>query len=361
MKKVLFVGAHRFDRSPSQRYRFEQYFEYLRNEGVQCDLAYIINEKDDKRFYRKGDILFKLFFFVKSFFIRLKHAFQSRKYDAVYVQREAFMIGTSLFERLFKLFSGKLVFDFDDAIWLPNVSDGNKALNFLKDPRKTEKLIKIADMVFAGNDYLKDYALQFNDNVRIVPTTIDTSWYKPGRNKQNQICIGWTGSSTTIQHFETLLPVLKELKNKHGDLLRFKVIGDPSYYNEELGIQGLPWRSETEVEDLQDIDIGVMPLPDNQWTKGKCACKGLQYMAAGIATIMSPVGVNKEIIVEGENGFSANSEAEWLEIIDKLIDDKNLRNKLGEAGRKTVENSFSVEANKKLYLDYFNELIDTKK
>lgn len=360
MKKVLFVGAHRFDRSPSQRYRFEQYFEFLKSQGFHCDLAYIINEKDDKRFYRKGDVLFKLFFFLKSFFIRLKHVFQSRKYDAVYVQREAFMIGTTMFERLFKVFSGKLIFDFDDAIWLPNVSEGNKALNFLKDPKKTEKLIKAADMVFAGNDYLKDYALQFNSNVKIVPTTIDTSWYKPGDLKQSKVCIGWTGSSTTIQHFETLIPVLRKLKEKYGDAIRFKVIGDPNYVNKELDIQGLPWKSDTEVEDLQDIDIGVMPLPDSQWTQGKCACKGLQYMAAGIATIMSPVGVNKDIIIEGENGFLANSENEWLEAIEKLIENEALRKSLGEKGRNTVVDDYSVESNKHLYLEYFNELINSK-
>ena len=360
MKKVLFVGAHRFDRSPSQRYRFEQYFEYLKSQEIQCDLAYIINEKDDKRFYKKGDVLFKLFFFIKSFFIRLKHVLKSRRYDAVYVQREAFMIGTTLFERLFKLFSGKLIFDYDDAIWLPNVSDGNKALNFLKDPKKTEKLIRMADMAFAGNKYLKEFGDQFNDNVKIVPTTIDTSWYKPGIKSADQICIGWTGSSTTIQHFETLLPVLNRIKARYGDKLRFTVIGDPSYINEQLNIQGIPWRSGSEVTDLQDIHIGIMPLPDNQWTKGKCACKGLQYMAAGIATIMSPVGVNKDVITSGENGFLANSDEEWFNRLSELIDDQLLREELGTKGRETVEKSYSLKSTKHLYLKYINELIDRK-
>ena len=360
MNKVLFVGAHRFDRSPSQRYRFEQYFEYLESQGVQCDLAFIINEKEDKRFYKKGGAMFKLFFFVKAFFLRLKQAIQSRKYDVVFVQREALMIGTTFFERLFKIFSGKLIFDFDDAIWLPNVSDGNKALNFLKDPKKTEKLIRMSDMVFAGNQYLKDYANQFSDNVKIVPTTIDTNWYKPAEKSNEQICIGWTGSSTTIQHLETLLPVLNRIKSKYGDKLRFKVIGDPNYVNQELDIQGIPWRSGSEVTDLQDIHIGIMPLPDNQWTQGKCACKGLQYMAAGIATIMSPVGVNKDVINSGENGFLASSDEEWFDRLSELIDDQLLRENMGAKGRLTVEESFSVESTKHLYLKYINELIEKK-
>ena len=358
MKKVLFIGAHRFDRSPSQRYRFEQYFTYLEENGYMCDLAYIIDANDDKIFYGKGRLLMKMLIFVRAFFRRLGHVFKSRSYDLVFIQREAFMLGTTFFERMFKWFGPPVIFDFDDAIWLPNVSEGNKSLNFLKKPEKTSKLIELSDMVFAGNDYLVNYAKKYNKNVVLIPTTIDTSWYKPvdSYDEKDKVVIGWTGSSTTIQHLETVVPVLERLKDKYGDKLSFKVIGDASYKNEHLGVQGIPWRSESEVEDLQDIDIGIMPLPNNKWTEGKCGCKGLQYMAVGIATIMSPVGVNKDIVEHGVNGFLAETDQEWESVLEKLIEDSNLRESVGKKGRETVDKKYSVNATKEKYKINFDEI-----
>ena len=150
---------------------------------------------------------------------------------------------------------------------------------------------------------------------------------------------------------------MKKVKALLGDTVYFKVIGDGNYKNEDLEIQGIPWRKATELEDLSEIDIGIMPLPNDEWTKGKCGLKGLQYMALEIATIMSPVGVNNQIIEDGENGFLAENIEEWVEKINQLVQDPTLRNKLGKNGRKTVVDHFSVEANKTLYLRYFNELI----
>ncbi len=361
MKKVLFVGAHRLDRSPSQRYRFEQYFKYLESNGFKCDLAYIITEEEDKVFYGKGKILAKMFIMLKAFFRRLGHVFKSRKYDLVFIQREAFMLGTTFFEWMFFKFGPPVIFDFDDAIWLPNVSEGNKKLNFLKKPEKTKDLIRMSHLVFAGNEYLVNYAKQYNQNVVLVPTTIDTDWYQPSEEVKNEdkVIIGWTGSSTTIQHLQTVEPILERLKEKYKDKLGFKIIGDPTYANEALNATGIAWKSETEVEDLQDIDIGIMPLPDSKWTQGKCGCKGLQYMAAGVATIMSPVGVNKDIIDHGENGFLATNDKEWEEYLDQLIQDVELRKRFGTKGRERVVERYSVSANKEKYKVNFEQLINS--
>lgn len=355
MKKVLIWVLHRPNRSPSQRFRFEQYLSYLEQNGFCFEYSYLIDKEDDKVFYGGGHYFSKLRILIKSIFKRLKELRNAKKYDLVFVQRECFMLGAAWFEcRMAK--KTKLIYDFDDAIWLHAVSEGNKSLSFLKDPSKTERLIQCAHLVFAGNQYLADYALQFNTHVEIIPTTVDTDKFqKQDFPKDDRICIGWSGSFSTIPHFESALEALKVIKNKYGDKVYFKVIGDPNYKNLELNIKGVPWTAEDEVWQLSEIDIGLMPLPDDEWTKGKCGLKGLTYMALGIATIMSPVGVNAKIIQDRKNGFLAAGTEEWIDKISKLLEDKNLRDELGAEGKKTVLKSFSVNSQRARYLNFFNE------
>jgi glycosyltransferase involved in cell wall biosynthesis len=206
--------------------------------------------------------------------------------------------------------------------------------------------------VVVGNQYLLEYTSQFNKNVVIIPSTIDMNYYQPTSPKisKEKITIGWSGSSTTVQHFETLLPVFEKLKEKYKSKIEFVLYGDPNYKNEKLDIKGLKWTHESEVPTIFNFDIGVMPLPDNKWTQGKCAMKGLQYMALKVPTIMSPVGVNKKVIQHGINGFLASTDEEWMICLEQLINDITLRNKIGEAGYQTVLHEYSVKANEKNYV-----------
>ncbi|HCA82297.1 MAG TPA: glycosyl transferase family 1, partial [Flavobacteriales bacterium] len=165
------------------------------------------------------------------------------------------------------------------------------------------------------------------------------------------VVIGWSGSLTTIKHFRIAVPVLKKLREHYGDRIRFKVIGHAGFSEEELGIRGTAWSSERELEELQEIDIGIMPLPDDEWSKGKCGLKGLVYMSIGIPSVMSPVGVNTQIIRHGENGFLAGTEAEWFEILSLLIESPELRKQIGSSGRQTVVENYSVLANRENYLN----------
>ncbi|HRN49599.1 MAG TPA: glycosyltransferase family 4 protein, partial [Niabella sp.] len=280
------------------------------------------------------------------------------KPDIVFVQRECFMLGTSFFERRFSK-RAKLIFDFDDSIWLQNVSEANKKLGFLKNPDKTKEIIRVSDLVIAGNQYLANYALRFNKNVVIVPTTIETTKYVTKEIKDKErVVVGWSGSFSTIQHFEFAMDALKAIKKKYGNRVEFMVIGDASYRNEDLGITGIAWKAATEVQDLHRMDIGIMPLPDDEWANGKCGLKGLQYMAAGIPTIMSPVGVNTEIIEEGINGFLASKTEEWVAKISLLIESTELRKKFSENGRRTVEEKYSTNALKAIYLDQFRHVMN---
>jgi glycosyltransferase involved in cell wall biosynthesis len=381
-RRILFIAAHRPDRSPSQRFRFEQYLSHLKENGFSYDFSWLISEKDDSRFYSPGKLRTKMFILLKSWWKRTKDAWRSGDYDIVFVQREAFMTGSTRFEKKFAKSGAKLVFDFDDAIWNLDTSNANKKFEWLKNPGKTAEIISMSHLVIAGNQYLADYAKRHNKNVVIIPTTIDTNEYRSETqlsyqaepragngadshlstfgyaqsDKEASICIGWSGSLTTIKHFEFAVPFLREIKKKYGDRISIKVIGDATYVNQELGVRALAWKKEDEVKELSSFDIGIMPLPDDEWAKGKCGLKGLQYMALGIPTIMSPVGVNTEIIRDGENGMLATTTEEWISKLENLIESVELRNSIGEQAILTVQKRYSVEVWKKRYFELLSGL-----
>ncbi len=362
MPKVLFIAAHRSERSPSQRFRFEQYIPFLESKGFQCYLSSIINENDDKVLYEENNLFKKLRLLVHAIMIRWKDLKIVNESDIVFIQREALMIGSTWFERKVKKSKAKFIFDFDDSIWILDTSEVNKKWEWLKNTGKTKKLIAMADLVFAGNNYLANYAFQFNKNVVTVPTTVDTAIFQPdfSKKKEDLVCIGWSGSHTTIKHFKSILPVLKKLKERYLSKINFLVIGDVNFSDDELGIKGNPWRKENEVDLLNTIDIGLMPLPNDQWSEGKCGLKGLTYMALEIPTVMSPVGVNKEIIRHRENGFLADTDDQWLETLSELIEKPELRREIGKKGRITVEEKYSVNANQNLYFQSLLNCLNQK-
>lgn len=359
-KNILFIVAHRPERSPGQRFRFEQYIPYFEQHGFECTYSFIISEKDDKIFYSKGHYFGKFLILLKSIFVRYADLRKAKNFDIIYIYREALMLGSTWFEKRFKKKGVKIILDYDDAIWLPDVSNANSNLSWLKKPEKTITIAKLADAIFAGNKFLADFGAQYNSKSLVVPTTLNTAIYNANlhtRVKSETICIGWTGSLTTLKHFELAIPFFKILFEKYGNKVRFKMIADIPYLTDVVEVDFCKWSKENEVKDLMDIDIGIMPLPDNKWAKGKCGFKGLQYMALGIPSVMSPVGVNTEIIDDGKNGFLADTQNEWVEKLSLLIESEELRNKLGEQGRITVENNFSVNAWKDKYINSFNELL----
>lgn len=370
MPKLLIIVDHRLNRSPSQRYRFEQYLNYFKSEGFEWELSEIISEKDDKLFYHPGNYFKKAFILLKSIFIRLNDLRRAKDFDIIFIQREALLLGSSYFEKQF-FKKNKVVFDFDDSIWLLDTSPENKKFEFLKNPNKTKINIAHAHYVIAGNSFLANYARQFNPNTVIIPTTIDSDFHIPKpelRNKvldsaltpkrdDKKIVIGWSGSISTIKHFEIVIPALKEIQKKYPNQIEIHVIGQGSYSHPEINVISKNWSAKTEVDDLNSFDIGIMPLPNDEWVKGKCGLKGLSYMACGVATIMSHVGVNSEIIEHGKNGFLATNQQDWVNYLSELIENPDLRHKLGNSGRETVVKNYSVNANKVKYLEVLKSLI----
>jgi len=340
--RLLALVPSLYDKSPGQRYRLEQWEPLLRERGVDITYAPFECAELNDVVYKQGQIAKKLRLVVQALGRRAALLSKLTNYDVIYLHREAALLGPAVFERLIHRSGVPIVFDFDDAIFLSYKSPSNGYLSYLKFAGKTKTNCRLAAHVMVGNPYLAEYARQFNQNVSIIPTTIDTDKYKPVNieDSSGPLVIGWTGSHSTVQHLDTLRSALAKLAQRES--IRLRVIGTPNYQIEGVEFETIMWRSETEVEDLSAVDIGIMPLPDDNWARGKCGAKALQFMAMGIPTVCSPVGVNTDIIQDNENGLIANSEDEWIEKLSLLIRSRELRARLGKAGRQTIEQRFSA-------------------
>jgi len=339
---VLALVPALYDTSPSQRYRLEQWEPLLRERGVEITYAPFEDEELHALLYKPGFLAKKLRLATSAFKRRLSLLSKVKDYDLVYILREAALLGPPVFERLIHQRGVPIVFDFDDAIFVSYRSPSNGYLSYLKFASKTKTICRISSHVMVGNPYLAQYARQVNDRVTVIPTTIDTEKYRvpPRTEKSGPPVIGWTGSHSTVQHLDTLRGALKKLAERES--FRLRVIGTPTYDCPPVDVEAVHWRSETEVEDVAAIDIGVMPLPEDRWSIGKCGLKALQFMALGIPTVCSPVGVNTDIIQDNQNGFIASTEDEWVDKLSRLLRSHELRQRLGHAGRVTVEEKYSA-------------------
>jgi glycosyltransferase involved in cell wall biosynthesis len=357
--KVLAIVPSLYDTSPGQRFRMEQWEPILKKSGV--DITWAPFETDELRaiLYRPGQTASKVRTVLSNMNRRRNDVSKVSSYDVVYLFREAALLGPPWFERRIGRTGVPVVFDFDDAVFVSYKSPSNGYLSYLKFPQKTGEICKLSEHVMAGNQYLADYASKFNRNVTIVPTTIDAEKYRPAEKSEPEtLTIGWSGSHSTAQHLDTIRDILRDLAKEEEFTLR--VIGVPDYSLDGVKVDALQWKSETEIDDLRPIDIGLMPLPDDQWSKGKCGLKALQYMALGIPTICSPVGVNSTIIQEGENGFIADTKEEWIAKLKSLLHSPELRRRIGAAGRKTVENDYSAATQAPRVLKVFESVVKEK-
>lgn len=334
----------------SNRYRVEQYLPYLNKEKIDYKLRPFWNSKAYKILYKKRNYLSKFYYLILGSFHRLIDLIFIFKYDIVFIHREAYPIGGALFENALRLLKKPFIFDFDDAIFLPYSSESNIFIERFRKINKIPRIIKMSLRVIVGNEYLAEFAKTYNSSVFVIPTSIDTDKFTPvEKDCNNEVVIGWIGSLTTVSYLKMLKNVFIDLTQKYSNV-RFHIIGGNFSIDSISNIYCKTWSIEEEVEDLKKIDIGIMPMPDNLWTKGKCGFKAIMYMSMGIPTVCSPVGVNNEIIDDGENGFLARSDQEWLEKLSILIESPFLRKKLGEQGRKIIEERYSLKVNAHKFL-----------
>jgi len=341
--RLLGLVPYPYDKAPGQRYRIEQWAPSLAQFGVDVSFESFRCDELHELLCNPGHTWKKIRLTTKSLGRRLNTLKLLKDFDIIYVYNEAALIGPALAEHYISLKGVPFVFDFDDAIFLhyTYISPVNRYLRLLKFPGKTGAICRLASHVIVGNSYLADYASTYNKNVSIVPSTVDTQSYTidPARRPSDPLVIGWTGSYSTIQYLDSLRTTLQQLAKR----VRFKlrVVGVANYSIEGVDVESFPWSSETEVEDLRPIDIGIMPMPEDDWTRGKCGMKALQFMGLGIPTICSPVGVNSTIIRPNENGLLASTDSEWSEALMGLLGSETLREALGQAGRQTIEANYS--------------------
>jgi glycosyltransferase involved in cell wall biosynthesis len=365
---IVFLVPYPHGIAPGQRFRFEQYINLLGAEKHQIFILSFLSEGAYSVLYKKGHTVSKVYSIVLGIVKRFWHLSKVFSADYVFVFRECSPIGPPILEWIVaKMLRKKIIYDFDDAIWLTDKLSESKIEKLIRWRSKVSSICKWSYKISCGNAYLADYAKQFNSNVIINPTTIDTEQvhnpYRlmkitPSRQKEliskdnSSVVIGWTGSHSTLKYLKSLETVLGKIEAKF-EQVSFMVIADRKPEMRLRRLNFIPWNKETEVEDLFRLDIGIMPLPDDEWAKGKCGFKALQYMALGIPAVISPVGVNNTIIQHGVNGFLADTEQEWFEALSQLIEKKELRKNIGIKAIETVEKNYSVNSNKKRFLNLF--------
>jgi glycosyltransferase involved in cell wall biosynthesis len=335
------------------RFRIAQYVPALQAAGIDVTISPFFTREFFGLVYRKGHALAKSAMFVQRAIDRLRTVAARGRYDAIFIYREALPVGPAIIETLLAQAPGvAIVYDFDDAVFLPNTSEANRPIALLKWPSKVRTIIRRSDVVIAGNEFLASYARQYNGSVRVIPTVVDTTKFVPRSDRADAEyrgtaappIIGWIGTPTTAPYLLSLQPELQELARTHPFVLRVCGAGA------EMEIPGVtvantPWTLDGEVALFNTCDVGVYPLSDDEWAKGKCGFKAIQFMACGVPIVAAPVGVNREIIQDGANGLLAATPAEWIEKLGRLLADTALRAQLGAAGRRTIHERYSLERN----------------
>jgi glycosyltransferase involved in cell wall biosynthesis len=353
--KILFIVPYPLEKAPSQRFRFEHFFGMLNASGHDYSVSSFIDEKTWSILYKSGHGWQKFKGLMRGYMRRFYDILRLRKYDCIFIHREESPFGLPLLLWIAKsLLRKKVIFDFDDAIWIPNSSEHNAFVLMLKGHKNTSVFCRYASVVTAGNDYLCEYARQYGRKVVYLPTVVDTEHHHRLRatKKSGPFVIGWTGSHSTVQYLDELYPILLELSEKED--FEFHVVSDKEPNFVLPCMKFILWDAATEINSLQSFDIGLMPLPDDKWARGKCGFKALQYMALGIPALVSPVGVNTTIVDHGLNGFICSTSDDWKQNILLLMHDPALLAKMSGETREKVIRHYSVEAVRETFLSLFS-------
>jgi len=322
------------------RQRFVQAVPYLNEAGIDIDIHPLFDNAYLEQMFSKGERSKTAV--CDAYLKRFLDLFRCNTYDFVWVHCELFPYLPGAAEALIGLTKKPVIFDYDDAIFHQYDQHTNGLVRtFLG--RKLAPLLRRSDLAFCGNAYLQTYAAQYCKHSEIIPTTVDVNAYIPTAAKTANTVpvLGWIGSPSTWKYMAPLSETLRSLVA--AKKLSVLIVGANHAADTHLPFEFRPWAEDREIADVQQMDIGIMPIPDEPWARGKCGYKLIQYMACGIPVIASPVGVNTQIVQHGVNGFLASNDTEWRDAITQLLGDAELRERMGKAGRATIEERYSIQ------------------
>ncbi len=340
MRVILFAKYGRA--GASSRIRSFQYIPFLKKNGIDVDVSVLFEDKYIIELYQNSRR--SVYYIFGRYLDRLKRIFSVKKYDLIWIEKELFPMFPAWAEWLISL-KVPYVVDYDDAIFHNYDLHKNKLIRFLLG-RKIDSVMKNSETVIAGNGYIEDRAkVAGAKRVVRVPSVVDLRKYKAKTDYSSGklFKIGWIGSPATAKYLNEAIFYLEEFCV--GKNCKLILIGarDGTFSGKRIEVEVKKWSEDTEAEEISRFDVGIMPLSDGPWERGKCGYKLIQYMACGVPVVGSPVGVNREIIQHGTNGFQVNAREEWIEALNKLYKSADLRKRMGVAGRRLVEDKYSLE------------------
>ena len=329
------------------RYRLSQLQPPLAERGIQLEVRPFLDEEGMVHLYGPGTAG-KVAAVGRGLARRARDLYEWRHFDVVVVQREAMLVGPPVVEWLLNVIGSRpLVLDIDDPIWLPEQSLVPSALSKLRRwPGKTSWLLAHATLVTCGNRFLASHVGSLGHNARVVSNGIDVSRIRPSTEHAHTDRlpkVGWVGTHTTYPYLEAIFPSLEAVERRERFTLR--IVGSGQYVGSWAGTPAefAPFELAREAEDFSSLDIGLYPLPDDPWTRGKSGLKALQYLAAGVPYIASPVGVVGEIGIPGTTHLEATTPEEWQLALGALLADPDLRARMGASARQYAESNYTLE------------------
>jgi glycosyltransferase involved in cell wall biosynthesis len=354
MKHILSLVPSELGHSPGQRSTIELWERPLREAGFVLEHVPFETPALRRVLSQGGRVLSKAREMLRAYSRRVRLLRDLRRFDAVYVYREAALIGPALLERWIAGQGLPIIYSLDDPLYIPYVSPSNGWLSYLKFFGKVATICRLSRVVIVNSRFHQAYAEKYSRNVRQIPSVVDERIYRyrPGRPRGSVVCVGWSGSPSTAANLRLVTGALGELAKRAT--YRLHLIGA-----ERLEVPGVectaqPWRAETEVSDLEQLDIGLVPLPDNEWNRRKFNLKVAQYMALGIVPVATPLGSNPDVIEHGSDGFLASTTVEWTTHLETLVRDGALRFVMAERGARKAQANFTLEAQAGAVADAFS-------
>lgn len=355
--KVLAIVPYHLDFCAGQRFRIELWAKELARRGIEVKFLTFTDEGLTDILYQPNKNLKKALLLINCFVKQVTRAVFAAKPDLIFIYREAALAGPAIIEKIVRRWRIPIVYDIDEPLFVPYVSPSNGNLNKLKFFSKIDELFKLSDCVFAVNRAIADYAKSFNDNVHIVPMTVDTDRYTPNKLplSNGKPIIAWVGTRTNQPNIELAVPAMWQLAKEKD--FTFRIIADDAMKFEGLDIDFVPWAFDVEVPRLQESQIGIVPVKETAWNPWKFFFKTIQFMSLGMPVVATATGSNLEIIEDGVNGFLAETEKDWHYKLKLLLDDTELRQKLGKNARKTILERFDIEKQFDFLEDKFKTIV----